>query len=169
MLTYEHIKKVRPIAENIDDTKRIQSYITESIDLDVVPSMSFDVWQDIEEYITKGTTKGVLTVDMAKNMANGCEFVVCGKNQQHKGVIMALSYLTYSRFIKNNDVNVTAFGVRIKETAFSDRVDNATVIRQANEAYNIGMAYLNGSIAYLNTIIPTKTTNKRKLKFKSIG
>lgn len=84
------------------------------------------------------------------------------------GLNEAVGYLVYARLLKNNSVNVTAFGNVVKLGQFSEQIDERTLIRAANEAEKIGVEYLNQCLDYLHR----ETGNERrvsKLKFKSIG
>lgn len=76
-----------------------------------------------------------------------------------EGLKVAIAYIAYSRFIVNNPINATAFGVRYKDGEFSTRVEDNIVIRSSNEARNIGEAYLGKAINHLKALrlLPTCT------------
>ena len=69
-----------------------------------------------------------------------------------EGLKIAIAYIAYSRFIVNNPINPTAFGVRYKEGEFSTRVEDNIIIRSSNEARNIGEAYLEKAINHLKSL-----------------
>lgn len=69
-----------------------------------------------------------------------------------EGLKVAIAYIAYSRFIVNNPINPTAFGVRYKEGEFSTRVEDNIIIRSSNEARNIGEAYLEKAINHLKAL-----------------
>lgn len=58
------------------------------------------------------------------------------------GIITAIAYIAYSRFLVNNPTNVTAFGVKFKNGEFSSDAPDGVIIRNSNEARKIGEAYL---------------------------
>lgn len=76
-----------------------------------------------------------------------------------EGLKVAIAYIAYSRFIVNNPINATAFGVRYKDSEFSTRVEDNIIIRSSNEARNIGEAYLEKAINHLKALrlLPTCT------------
>lgn len=69
-----------------------------------------------------------------------------------EGLKVAIAYIAYSRFIVNNPINATAFGVRYKDGEFSTRVEDNIIIRSSNEARNIGEAYLEKAINHLKAL-----------------
>lgn len=69
-----------------------------------------------------------------------------------EGLKVAIAYIAYSRFIVNNPINPTAFGVRYKDGEFSTRVEDNIIIRSSNEARNIGEAYLEKVINHLKAL-----------------
>ena len=69
-----------------------------------------------------------------------------------EGLKVAIAYIAYSRFIVNNPISPTAFGVRYKDGEFSTRVEDNIIIRSSNEARNIGEAYLEKAINHLKAL-----------------
>ena len=69
-----------------------------------------------------------------------------------EGLKIAIAYIAYSRFIVNNPINPTAFGVRYKDGEFSTRVEDNIIVRSSNEARNIGEAYLEKAINHLKAL-----------------
>lgn len=69
-----------------------------------------------------------------------------------EGLKVAIAYIAYSRFIVNNPINTTAFGVRYKDGEFSTRVEDNIIVRSSNEARNIGEAYLEKAINHLKAL-----------------
>lgn len=59
-----------------------------------------------------------------------------------EGIVTAIAYIAYSRFVVNNPVNVTAFGVVQKNGEFSTAINDTILIRTSNEARKVGEAYL---------------------------
>ncbi|MDR1544958.1 MAG: hypothetical protein LBS50_11275 [Prevotellaceae bacterium] len=172
--TAENIRNVRPIADNIDDTKRIEPYIREAETLDVLPALGAGLYKQFSEGVTNNeitTDSGnviTLTDEDFMRILEGCYF---DRDRQHsEGLYSAIAYLAYSRFMKNNQLNVTAFGVVFKQGEFSEKADEKTIVRMSNEAHSIGMEYLSQVVNYLkfSNIICYKK-NVKLIKFKAIG
>jgi hypothetical protein len=133
---FEHIRNVRPIAENVDDAKRLNPYIDEVEELIIIPALGAEMYKKIEttpeenKFVLEGGFNDDNTIQLA-------------------GLYKAIGYLVYSRFVRNNNVNATAFGMVQKQSVFSEPIDEKTIIRIANDAEKIGMEYLRQAIDYL--------------------
>jgi hypothetical protein len=189
----EDVKKVRPIANNIVDVKRIDPYIHETETLDVMPAIGVGLYEqftsdsfieamsneDIAVIVTNGGKEISMTPEEWANFLDGCYYTCeeCSSDSNSKrysgGLRAAISYLSYSRMLPNQPINVTAFGIVNKTTALSDPVDEKTLFRAANEAKKIGLEYLRQSVDHLRCkgFIDDgkKDTGKRFRKFKAIG
>jgi hypothetical protein len=158
IIEYADIRNVRPIAENIIDEKRIRPYIEEADKLHLLPALG-----------------ALLHKNISDNKANYESLFSGGYYDDDRhyfaGLREAIGYLSYSRFIRNNSVSVTAFGVVVKQGDFSQPADEKTIVRIANESEKIGLEYLNQCIGYLKFIgkICEEKKTKTHLKFKSIG
>jgi len=161
IVTFEHIRKVRPIADNIDDEIRILPYMEEVEALDLIPAIGAGLYKQLNNG----------EIEALDDLLNGCYFSGnCGQERRHEGLIKAVAYLSYARFVRNNQINVTAFGATLKTTQFSEPIDEKMLIRHSNEAEKIGQAYLNGVIDFLRYKGLLCTTKKIfKNKFKAIG
>ena len=88
------------------------------------------------------------------------------------GLKAAVSLLAYSRFVLNNGINATPFGVKEKLTLDSSNVPDKALYRHANEAENTGLAYLRQCIDYLNFTNGACSSKRKTIgtrKFKPIG
>lgn len=176
IITTDDIRNVRPIAENVNDTKRIAPYIEECEMLFIIPIIGAINYKSIERSYLESNDSITITDNSGNTifinkleLYEGCFY---NDNKNHcVGIKKAMGYLVYSRFVRNQNVNVTAFGVVAKQGQFSDAVDEKTIIRIANDAEKIGLNYLNNCIDFINF----KSTNKEMLrkktrnKFKAIG
>ena len=173
IINFDDIRAIRPIADNINDTKRLKTYVDEVEELDIVPVLGVSLVKTIREYKESGTVPpDTITEEQIKSLMDGCYFTSkeCGGGDVHcNGLKKAAAYLVYSRFIKNNPTNVTAFGVKFKDTQYSEDVDEGNIIRQSNEAYKIGTAYINQCVDYLKSIGYIETKKNKRKKIKSIG
>lgn len=176
-----YMRQIRQIANNIVDFTRIDPYIEEAETLTVMPAITpvlykildENPFEEVEEGITLIDAYGnevLLTKDEYKNIFLHCYYN--NMKNYSQGLIEAISYLAYSRMLKNQAVNVTSFGVKIKTTNFSSEVDESTLFRMTNEANKIGIIYLNQTIDYLKFLGLLKPCNAKKIrihKFKAIG
>lgn len=153
ILNYNDIRNVRPIAENINDPARLEPYIREAETLRLVDAIGANLYRWLDETDFSGlgpfqyggvtVTKDQYTAAMEGGYYDG------GRSE---GLKIAIAYIAYSRFIVNNPINPTAFGVRYKDGEFSTRVEDSIIIRSSNEARNIGEAYLEKAINHLKAL-----------------
>lgn len=73
----------------------------------------------------------------------------CGNLQYFEGLFRCIAYLTYSRFIRNQQYTVSQMGVDRKKNDLSDNAEQREVARLATETQNIGLKYLDDCIRYL--------------------
>jgi len=156
----EDIRKVRPIAENVNDTKRLVPYIEESETLFLIPAIGPAIYkildsEDKPDYYEQLMSGGYYDND----------------TKHFPGIREAMGYLVYSRFARNQNVNATAFGLVAKQGQFSEQIDYKEKIAIANDAEKIGLEYLRQCIDYLNfgKSESDKRNYKVKSKFKVIG
>ena len=159
--TVDNIRKIRPISENVNDEKRLIPYIEEAEKLFLIPAIGASLYKQIESEQT--TFEALFTGGFYTDEKNN--------EQYFAGLNDAMGYLTYSRFVRSQNVNATAFGIVTKQGQFSDPVDEKTIVRIANDAEKIGIEYLNQCIAYLKSIGKIDVYKKSivKRKFKAIG
>lgn len=136
IITVEDIKKHRPVADNLDEARRLNTYIKEAENLYIVPNLGAKLYKDISEHPENHT----ILLDGGYYNEDKCYF---------EGLKAALSLLAYARFVKNNELNVTPFGIKFKVGMDSGQMDNAYLIRHANEAENTGLSYLKGCVDYV--------------------
>lgn len=186
IITAEDIRKVRPIAENLHDVKRITPYIREVESLDVMQAIGVSLYKQITEWdnstnetitINVGSGKKTLSSEEWAKFLNGgfytCGECACSDDTKYSGgLLAAISYLAYARMLPNQPLNVTAFGAVQKTTNFSEPVDEKTLFRASNEARKIGLEYLAQSVEHLRCegfIDCRKRMTARYRKFKAIG
>ena len=171
IITADDIRAIRPIAENVNDTKRLLPYIDECEKLFVLPALEAKQYLTIETAIANSIkeTNPVALSDELKNLLNGCFYD--SDNQHCEGLKKAMGYLVYSRFVRNQNINATAFGIVSKQGQFSEKVDEKTIVRIANDAEKVGLEYLKQCVDFLNF---GKEQNDKRIfkgrrKFKAIG
>jgi hypothetical protein len=158
IINYTDIRAVRPIAENLIDEKRLAPYIDEADKLYLLPALGATLHKEIE---TDKTTYATL-------LAGG---YYDADTRHFAGLTQATGYLAYARFVRNQNLNITPFGVVQKQTQYSNPVDEKTIIRVANEAEKIGLEYLHQCVEYLKNEGKIDKNQKIKTikKFKTIG
>jgi hypothetical protein len=156
--TIDDIAAIRPIAVNIPD-ERLTPYIKEAEELRVMPKLGIDLYQDLQDNPTKEGYDILL---------NGGKYSTgsgsCAKDGYCLGLKAAIAYLVYARFVLQNQVNVTAFGV-VSKTVMdgSAMVDSSTLSRVCDQAEKTGMQYLDSCLVY----VKAKLNGKRKSGFTS--
>lgn len=158
IITTEDIRAIRPIAENVNDVKRLVPYIEECEMLYLIKAIGEVIYQDI-----------------VNNRSNH-ELLLNGGYYDNStkivaGIKKAMGYLVYSRFVRNQNVNATAFGIVAKQGQFSEAVDEKTIIRISSDAEKIGIEYLNQCVDYLKFLDENNQTVKKvvRKRFTSIG
>lgn len=162
IITVEDIRAVRHIAHNIDN-ERVDMYIREAEILDVVPAISAELY----EVLDAGED---LTTEQEMMLNGGYYYDGCAKCK-FEGLKVATAYLAYARFMRNNQVNVTPYGVVTKIGDESATTEHRIVVAQAQEAENIGQAMLAEAVRYWDSVgdkNACNTTTKKK-KFIAIG
>ena len=155
LIKTDDLRKFRPIAQNIDDAERLQPYVNEAESLRIIDVLGASLYRWLDttdfskgesfDYITPSGKVVTISIEQYNEIMNGgyygnpgCDCV----GGYSAGLIAAISYIAYSRFIVNNPINVTAYGVKVKNTEFSENVNDSILIRSANDARKIGEAYL---------------------------
>lgn len=129
----------RPISGHIDD-KKINTYIRESEDIDLKSSLGDELLMDIR-----------LNPEKYNDLLNGGEYKdKCGYKHTFSGLKTALAYYTYARIVKNNDINVTRFGVTFKEDDYSNKVNVKERVLAYNDAFSIADKYLHECVLFLS-------------------
>lgn len=155
-----YIRGIRDISSNVDDVKRIDPYIEEAEKEWVIPSIGAKLYKDL---IGKVESENNTTLLEGGYYNNDIAYL--------SGLKKAVSYLAYSRYVRNSNVFLTSSGARTKGSLeFSDSVDDRAVVRVANEAEKRGIKLLDECVAYLNYIgsQAVRVSNKKK-KFIIIG
>jgi hypothetical protein len=150
IIDYADVRAVRPIAENLPEEKRLRPYIEEAETLWLLPALGAALYKHISEHKD----------DYALLFSGG---YYDGDNRCFSGLSAAMGYLSYSLFVRNQNVNITAFGITVKRGEFSEPADDKTIVRIANDAEKIGKEYLNRCVEYL------KYTGALKCKTKQIS
>ncbi len=159
LITTNDIRKHRPIAGNLDDMKRLEMYIREAETLYVIPAIGAELYKEVDENPNAHT----LLLDGGYYNNN---------TRYMAGLKAAVSLLAYARFVLNNSISATPFGVKEKLALDSSSVGDKALFRHANEAENTGKAYLNQCLDYIGVEANRcghKAPQVGAKKFKAIG
>lgn len=159
-ITADDIRECRAIANNIEDTKRIMPYVDEVEQIYVAPRLGAKVFKEISDY--DGSGDDALTLLWTGGYYDDDKRIFAGLKK-------ACCYLAYSRFVRNQNINVTAFGVVQKTGQFSEPTDGKIVLAMARDAESIGMDYLENCIKYLTFIKKIQCESKSNYKRKFLA
>lgn len=161
----EDIQAIRPLANNLCEAK-VEIYIREAEHLDILPVIGATLYRRFEETDT-------LSPEEITLLEGGYVEGDCGREQHIEGVKKALAYFAYARLVRNNQVNVTPYGVVTKLGEESASTDYRTVAAVAAEAQNIGEALLASAMRYWHSVSDScacgRVGQKAKRKFVAIG
>lgn len=158
IIEYADVRKVRSIADNVLDDKRIRPYIEEIQDLYIRPMFGVKLYKQIEN-----------NKPAFEELFAGGEY---DNDARHfAGLRKAAGLLVYSRLILNQNINVVAFGVVAKTTELSEPTSEGALIRASNQASSTGAEYLKECVEYLQFKGYIKTCKKPKItgKVRVIG
>lgn len=167
LATFADIKAVRPISNLVNSEARADMYLTEAQNFDVAQSIGIAMIADL---ITNPST--------APNalLLSGGTYTYNNTTYECLGLKKAIAYYAYSRILKNNPVNATAFGIVQKQSDFSDPSPVANIAAAVRDAEAAGRFVLQSCIDLiqrnpanypLSTCIARPRTNTPR--FKSIG
>lgn len=132
LITLQNIKEVRPTAEL--DNVRWQPFATEAQDQDLKPILGEGLYYQL---------MATPTATAYAELLNGKTYTYNGQTIYFEGIKTMIVYFFLARFIQNNAVNITRFGVVTKTLNQSQPVD-AQVIRQVvNEMKSNAQTYKN--------------------------
>lgn len=161
IISPNYIRRFRQIAHNIDRA-RIDVYIAEATELDIVPRIGAELAQkydalgdyvidDLPEVTGDESDLHGLTPEEYTLLVGGYYDGGCGV-EHTRGVRDALAYYAYARFVRNHPVQVTPLGVVTKTGDNSEPVQQQTIAAVASDARKIGDAIMGGAIEYWKTV-----------------
>lgn len=140
--TIENIRQIRDISQNLRDG-RIQPYIKEVEDIYIVPAIGAELYEKLDS--------GEVTDQILLEGGYYDRKTEEGKTSRDRcyGLRLATAYFAYARVLRNNQVNVTAFGVTQKHGLQSEANDEKNIADAVSDAKKMGEHYLNSCIRYL--------------------
>ena len=161
IVTWEDIQENKSIAIKLAET-RVVPFIEETERMRIIPVIGFKLYQNLVDWDTLAPVDKLITDEQYAILVNGGGYDTgtenINRNHYNGGLKRAIIYLTYSRLILQNQVNVTAFGVVSKLSDLSAPVDTETLVRTSNANKMIGEEILAQCQTYLATIETLKNT-----------
>lgn len=188
IISADFIRQYRTLAQNIKE-ERIDVCITEAEQLDIMPRVGAglimkyrnigaivvdkmgSVLQDEQGNDIYAGTESDLTGSEYKFLNGGFYKDACGVNQWFAGVKVALAYYAYSRFVRANSAQVTAYGVVVKEGDESRSASAQMVAEMASDARKIADSHMAQALDYwriVNQSAP-KGTHAPRRHFIAVG
>lgn len=158
IITEQQMSQFRQIGANVPSA-RLTPYIAEVEQLYVMPALGVSLYHEIEKQAIEGK-------DIDTTLIDGGYYGTGKEEGWCPGIIAAVAYLAYARFLPNQQINVTAYGVVNKTGEHSQKADEASIIRQANQSRETGEKYLQLVVNYLRFLgkivehrrVPRQTT-----------
>ena len=140
LITFDEVSLLaRGISIHIEQEK-IDTYIRESEDIDIKPSLGDALFIDIQEHS-----------DKYELLMNGGVYEDRDGKHVMTGLKTALAYYAYARLVKNGDGNVTRYGFVNKDDDYSSRLDSKEHSMAFNDAFSIADSYMKECLLYLKT------------------
>jgi hypothetical protein len=155
LITLSDIQALRPTAEL--DGVRWEPFCRESQDLDLRPILGDSLFYD---FMTKFYQTGDPSYAIYQTLLNGTNYTYSGQDIYYDGFKPFVVYSTLARFVQNNPVNITRFGVVTKVVNQSQPVDPQVLRQVTNEYKSNAKSYENQIRQYLDNNQTTYTMYK---------
>lgn len=146
LITPAQIKAYRPTAD-LDDA-RVTPFILEAQQNDLRPVLNDVLYFDLMKKFTDSADAMYVNY---QDLINGMDYTYNGYTIHFSGIKPMLAYYALSRFIVNNPVNITRFGVVQKMNAQSEPIPQATINSVVNDLRSTAMNYQNELVKFLET------------------
>jgi hypothetical protein len=143
-ITLQDIQTLRPAAEI--DGQRWEPYALEAQDQDLRPILGDGLYYD---FMTKWYSTGDAMYTAYQNLLNGTTYTYNGQTIYFDGLKPMIVYFTLARFVQNNPIHVTRFGIVMKTTNNSQNVDPVTLRQVVSELRSNAVTYKNQVDTYL--------------------
>lgn len=169
IIDVDYIRTIRPMAANINPD-RLRMFIDEAEHIDIMDAIGAELYRKLDGFgpvvlDNEGTlllddaghpifvnAEAAVSDEEAMLLKGGYYTDSCGVMQYFEGLCKALAYLAFARLVRGHSLNVTAFGVVIKEGDESTPADSREIAASALNAEGIGKAYLGRTIAYWDSV-----------------
>jgi hypothetical protein len=150
LITLQDLKKIRPLASL--DGSRWEQYAVESQDQELRPILGDGLYYD---FMTKVFNSGAAEYADYQLLLNGTNWTYNGQSVYFDGLVPMLGYFTLARFIQNNPVNITRYGIVTKTLPQSTPVDQTMISAVVNELRSSAITYKNQVDNYLLNNVDT--------------
>ena len=145
LLAASDFSTIREIGSNINDA-RILPYVREAQRIDMLNFLGEDLYYS---FLIDQTAK-IWDTTKYGSLWNGATYSNGTNTVYNYGMKLMLLYFSYSRFLKNQDIVVTSYGVRvIQDGDFSEKESRAQIMTKSREAYSTGLIYQNQCKAFI--------------------
>jgi hypothetical protein len=129
LITIDNIIEYKPMSINTDVTKKLNTYIQEAQEFDVMKFLGDEFYIALEnDFIAQPS------LPTYSDLFNGSEYIYAGVTYRHRGIKAMLIYYAYARYLANTQSNQTAFGNVAKTNPDSTPVSDKTIQRQVEQA-----------------------------------
>ncbi|NQY30541.1 MAG: hypothetical protein HRT69_13855 [Flavobacteriaceae bacterium] len=156
LITITDIKVYKPIADSLDVTMKLDTFISEAQEFDLKPLL------DDPLYLALLADAPLFADVDLSNLFNGSIYTYNDKQYQHEGLKSVLVYYSYSRYKNDSNSNDTAFGTVLKLNPDSEKVDEKVIQRQVHQA-------ISGASAKWNDVLKFIQRNKEKYPLFDCG
>ena len=150
LISLDDIKKVRPAAEGIS-AAQINPFIREAQRLDLRPLLGDALYYDfIQNFdVTSYNVSAGQNYTNYQTLINGEPYTYGGATVVYQGLVEMLCYFTLARFVPNNIMSLTRFGLVQKVNDQSTPVDARTLANFVSELRAVAIQYGNQLTQYL--------------------
>jgi hypothetical protein len=145
IVTREDMAMYRPISKNIPQD-RVEVFINEAQILDLMPILGHALYYD---FVNKFDQTGDPMYTAYQALLNGSTWISGGVTVQHYGLKPIVAYYALARLTKNNQINLTSYGVTSKVNPQSEPVQPLQLKDQINELNSVAVAYQDQVMKFL--------------------
>ncbi len=168
LLQLSDFSAIREIGTNINEA-RLLPYIREAQHIDMQNFLGEELYYAFLIDQTDTTDFGTAKY---QNLWDGATYTPGSNTVYCHGLKLMLLYLSYSRFLKNHDLNVTSYGVRIlSDGGLSEKDQRTQVMTKSREAYSTGLVYQKECARFIDDNsgdFPLYSPNPKVMSFKMI-
>lgn len=140
LLAKADFAEIREIGSNINDA-RILNYVRESQHTDLLNFLGDALYYNFITDQTDGTLNDFNTAKY-QDLWDGALYSDGTNTVYNYGLKLMLLYFSYSRFLKNQTLVVTSYGVRVLQDGdLSEQEVRTQIMTKSREAYSTGLIY----------------------------
>ena len=149
LATKEDFTDFRDISANVKST-RLEGYVRESQIVEIRDFVGQSLYTAIQNDYDE--TLKTFTDPRFDDLWFGTEYTTTtGETWRFNGLLSALIYWSYGRFLVQQQVNVSRFGVESVQNDISEDIDVAQVRIKQRDAQQVALRYQNDAEKFLNT------------------